>query len=162
MSIDENSIRYKFFLREIGFLTVGLLIGLFAFAFAYPSGMPWMHGRTMHAGEHREELIAHKESVFGELIDEGKYACCLEKPCTYCIEKTPKHGEGASCTCLEDVVIGVHPCGECIGEILEGHGNPYLAQYFARSIAEEVGEEYIDTMRKIVADKYELPVEEQL
>lgn len=57
---------------------------------------------------------------------------------------------------------GVHPCGECIGEILEGHGNPYLAEYFARAIAEKVGEQHIGTLREIISEKYGIAVEDQL
>ena len=34
---------------------------------------------------------------------------------------------------------GKHPCGECIGEIMEGKGNALIAEYFATAIAEEVG-----------------------
>lgn len=102
----------------------------------------------------RAKFISQKESILKELIAQEKYACCLEKPCTYCIEKTPKHGEGATCNCLEDVVTGKHPCGECIGEILEGHGNPYLAEYFAAAIAEEVGEQHLDTLNQIISEKY--------
>jgi hypothetical protein len=93
---------------------------------------------------------------------EHKYRCCLEKPCVYCIEKTPGHGEGAACECLKDIMEGVHPCGECIGEILEGHGNPLIAEYFAQSIAEEVGEEHLDTLKEIVEEKYGIPVDEQI
>ena len=102
----------------------------------------------------REEFLSHKNHMTNTMLNEGNYACCLEKPCTYCIEKTPKHGEGATCTCLEDVVTGVHPCGECIGEILEGHGNKFLAEYFPEAIAEEVGEQHIETLEQIIAEKY--------
>ena len=76
--------------------------------------------------EKREEFVQEKNTIISELITQGNYTCCLDKPCTYCIEKTPGHGEGATCNCLADVVEGRHPCGECIGEILEGHGNKYL------------------------------------
>jgi hypothetical protein len=110
--------------------------------------------------DHRNSFIAQKERIIGELMPHGDYRCCLEKPCTYCIEKTPGHGEGATCNCLEDVVTGVHPCGECIGEILEGHGNPYLAEYFANAIAEKTGEE--DAIKRIIEEKYGIPVEKQV
>ena len=96
-----------------------------------------------------------------ELLDDREYKCCLEKPCTYCIEKTPGHGEGASCNCLKDVVEGVHPCGECIGEILEGHGNPNLAKYFANAIAEKVGDGHMQTLKKIIEEKYDVALDEQ-
>ncbi|GBE17041.1 hypothetical protein BMS3Abin15_00875 [bacterium BMS3Abin15] len=112
--------------------------------------------------EKRTEFIEEKNAIIGEQLAHGDYACCLEKPCTYCIEKTPKHGDGAKCSCLEDVVNGVHPCGECIGEIMEGHGNRFLSKFFARSIAEEVGTQYTDTLKKIMEEKYGIPITEQL
>lgn len=118
-----------------------------------------VHLESAHSvDEHKSEFIAHKQMIVGELMAKGKYRCCLEKPCTYCIEKTPKHGEGAECSCLEDIVNGRHPCGECIGEILEGHGNPYLVDYFAPAIAEEVGEEHLETLNSIINEKYGLEV----
>ena len=107
---------------------------------------------TMSMEEKRQEFISMKASIQGEMLQQGKYRCCLEKPCTYCIEKTPGHGEGAECSCLEDVVNGVHPCGECIGEILEGHGNPYLKEYFAEAIAEKTGE--LEAIQRIIDEKY--------
>jgi len=104
--------------------------------------------------EKRAEFVGEKEVIIGELITKGDYTCCLKKPCTYCIEKTPGHGEGATCNCLKDIVEGRHPCGECMGEILEGHGNPYLPKYFAPAIAEEVGAEHLETLNKIIQQKY--------
>ncbi|MFQ5531866.1 MAG: hypothetical protein ACE5ES_04585 [Candidatus Nanoarchaeia archaeon] len=119
---------------------------------------PITHNMAMD--EKRNEFISLKQEIRGEMLSNGKYRCCLEKPCVYCIEKTPGHGEGAECSCLEDVVNGVHPCGECIGEILEGHGNPYLAEYFAKAIAEKTGEE--EAIKKIIEEKYGISVEEQV
>lgn len=145
----------KMFWLAIGlFIASGVLIQFFV-----PS--PVMDHDMKDMDMMRENHISLKNSIIGELITQGKYKCCLEKPCAYCIEKTPGHGEGATCNCLEDIVNGRHPCGECIGEILEGHGNPYLAEYFARAIAEEVGEEHLPTLKKIIAEKYDVPVKEQ-
>jgi len=105
--------------------------------------------------EHRRgEFISLKENIQDDMRHEENYQCCLEKPCMYCIEKTPGHGEGAECQCLDDIVNGRHPCGECIGEILEGHGNPHLTEYFAVAIAEEVGEEHLPTLQMIIKEKY--------
>jgi hypothetical protein len=115
----------------------------------------------MDIDEKRDRFITLKEDIQDEMKNNHQYRCCLEKPCTYCIEKTPGHGEGAVCDCLSDVVNGVHPCGECIGEILEGHGNSYLAEYFAAAIAEKVGEEHIRTLKQIISEKYEISAEEQ-
>ena len=112
--------------------------------------------------EQREHFVEMKGSMIGEMIHDGDYMCCLETPCTYCIEKTPGHGEGATCTCLDDVVNGRHPCGECIGEIMEGHGNKFLSQYFARAIAEEMGGQYHEIFKHMMFDKYQISIEDQL
>ncbi len=139
------------------FLTVILVLAISGTAFGYYNS--GHHGNMDHQRDH---FVSHKDTIIHEQIQEGDYACCLVKPCTYCIEKTPGHGEGAACHCLDDVVNGRHPCGECIGEILEGHGNPFLAEYFAKSIAEEVGEQYYTPLTGIIEDKYGKPAEEQL
>ena len=121
-------------------LVLALIITLF------PSMMP------MSMDQRRSDFILTKNSIQGDMLQRGQYKCCLEKPCTYCIEKTPGHGEGAECNCLADLINGVHPCGECIGEILEGHGNPYLKEYFAIAIAEKTGE--LDAIQRIIDEKY--------
>lgn len=118
--------------------------------------VPVRHEMPNSAQEHRDEFIAHKQMIVGELMAKGKYKCCLEKPCTYCIENS-EHGV-AECDCLEDIVTGKPPCGECIGEILEGNGNPYLAEYFAKAIAKGVGESHLEELQKIIAEKYGLEV----
>jgi hypothetical protein len=123
--------------------------------------LPSLNHSTMNTEEKREHFISLKNNMQLELLDDREYKCCLEKPCTYCIEKTPGHGEGASCNCLKDVVEGVHPCGECIGEILEGHGNPNLAKYFANAIAEKVGDRHLQTLKEIIEEKYDVTLEEQ-
>jgi len=56
----------------------------------------------------------------------------------------------------------VHPCGECIGEILEGHGNPYLAEYFAAAIAEEVGEQHLEILKQIISEEYDISIEDHV
>ena len=116
----------------------------------------------MSMNDQREHFIESKTKIQQKLLAEGKYRCCLEKPCIYCIEKSPGHGEGAECSCLEDIANGVHPCGECIGEILEGHGNKYLSKYFATAIAEKVGMEHLSTLKQIIFEKYGKAVEEQV
>jgi len=131
------------------FVLIGLIIGVFA-PILFPHNMESM----------RDKFIDLKEDIRYDQMMNGKYKCCLEKPCTYCIEKTPGHGEGASCNCLADIMNGRHPCGECIGEILEGHGNPLLSEYFATAIANETG--HIDAIKEIISEKYDLPVEDQL
>ncbi len=117
--------------------------------------------RKLSMEEQRQTWIDASNFIRGTLAMKGMYNCCLESPCFYCIYKTPKHGEGASCQCRDDILNGVHPCGECIGEILEGHGLSDLAPYFAKAIAEEVGEEHLAELQKIIEEKYGVPVEEQ-
>ncbi|MCR4335148.1 MAG: hypothetical protein NUV57_01275 [archaeon] len=137
---------------------MGIFIGsLFTMAFMQDHNM-----EDMNTDAKRTEFIELKESIQGDLMPNTKYRCCLEKACTYCIEKTPGHGEDAVCDCLADILNGVHPCGECIGEILEGHGNPLLAEYFARAIAEKVGEAHKETLKQIIFEKYEFPLKDQL
>ncbi len=123
--------------------------------------LPSLNHVTMNMEEKRDHFISLKNNIQLEQVDEREYKCCLEKPCTYCIEKTPGHGEGAICNCLKDIVEGVNPCGECIGEILEGHGNPNLAKYFANAIAEKVGKEHIQTLKEIIEEKYDVSADEQ-
>ena len=69
-------------------------------------------GNMEDMDEMRESFISLKDDIQIKLLPQGMYRCCLEKPCTYCIEKTPGHGEGAVCNCLEEVVTGIHPCGD--------------------------------------------------
>ncbi len=137
----------------------GILVGYY---FIPRPAMNNAHFTHLQMDEMREEFLSEKEHMTGEMMAHGDYRCCLEKPCVYCIEKTPGHGEGATCSCLEDVVNGKHPCGECIGEILEGHGNRFLVKYFASAIAEEVGEQHLETIKKIISEKYQIASEEQL
>lgn len=102
----------------------------------------------------RDAWIEVANSIRGTLAMEGKYDCCLEKPCWYCIQKTPGHGEGAECTCRQDILNGLHPCGECIGEILEGHGLAELKPYYAKAIAHKVGIGHESHLQEIIDDMY--------
>jgi hypothetical protein len=133
--------------KQIYWLVIGVLVVVLLISF-----IPVTNNHYMSMDEKRESFISLKNDMIGEMISQGSYRCCLEKPCVYCIEKTPGHGEGATCDCLNDVVNGKHPCGECIGEILEGHGNPYLKEYFAEAIAEETGQ--IEAIEMIIEEKY--------
>ncbi len=151
----------KELLKIISVFCLGLIIGGF-------SSVTLFFVFNNHESEHfnvsekRKEFIELKESIKHSMRSQEKYKCCLEKACAYCIEKTPKHGVGAECSCMEDVLEGKHPCGECIGEILEGHGNKMLAKYFASAIAEEVGVQHKGFLKQIVFEKYGVPVEEQV
>jgi len=169
----------KIRMMQIILLITGILMGTYGWMVMHNIDMQ-NHDMNMDSIDHSEmsweEHMAYMKSMamedkvnlFSQLnreikgtnLADGKYKCCLDKPCTYCIEKTPGHGEGSTCLCLEDVINGVHPCGECIGEILEGHGNQYLAEYFAKAIAEKTGE--YDAIAKIIEAKYGIPVAEQV
>ncbi|MFW0861978.1 MAG: hypothetical protein ACKKL6_00100 [Candidatus Komeilibacteria bacterium] len=146
------------------------VLGLSMFHFSPSYHMGMMHGGYSDEHDHHSMMsmedsrlayIEHGDAISDELRDEGNYECCLLNPCTYCIEKTPGHGEGASCHCLDDIMNGEHPCGECMGEILEGHGNKHAAMYFASAIADELGVEYLDMLKEIIAKKYNISVDEQ-
>jgi hypothetical protein len=110
----------------------------------------------------REVFINQKDKLISSMIESGDYSCCLENPCVSCIENDKRHGEAATCSCLEDVVNGVHPCGECVGGILGGRGNRFLAKYFAKAIAEEVGENQLESLKEIISDKYGIATEKQI
>ena len=109
----------------------------------------------------RGEIISQKQAIIGELIAKDNYSCCLEKPCSYCLFEDSSE-EGAACDCLDEVVNGEHPCGECIGEILEGKGNKFLAKYFAGALADEIGVSHLETLRQIISEKYGIGIKEQL
>ncbi len=152
--------------KLITFVIIGLVIFLIGTYLSIdrvssPSHLSEVTITMENMDEHRTDLLSHRDRMVEEMREDGNYRCCLRKACSYCIEKTPGHGVGATCDCLADIVEGKHPCGECIGEILEGHGNKYLAEYFAVAIAEEVGEKYTDTLREIIFDKYGVNVENQ-
>lgn len=104
--------------------------------------------------EKYEELVANKNKVIKDLMAQGDYACCLKKPCSSCTTLDPWHGEGSKCTCLDDVVNGKYPCGECAGGILAGRGNKFLVDYFPQSLADKLGEEYLEMLKKIISEKY--------
>ena len=110
--------------------------------------------KNQEISEQRESWMAIADNIRGELAMNGKYDCCLEEPCWYCIQKTPGHGEGAECTCRQDILNGEHPCGECIGEILEGHGLVELKPYYAKAIAHKVGSQHEGHLQAIIDDMY--------
>jgi hypothetical protein len=140
----------------------GILVGYFINSLASPT-VPATD--TSFSGKSVEDKrliwLNLSDNIRGEMANKGKFSCCLEHPCFYCIYKTPKHGEGAACECAKEVLAGKHPCGECIGEIMEGHGDPVLAPYFAAAIAEEVGSQHKDELKKIISEKYNISLEAQ-
>ncbi len=111
-------------------------------------------------GQH-EVFTAMRDHLHHEMIPDGDYRCCLAKACTSCAALDPWHGEGASCSCLEDVVNGRPPCGECVGGIMMGRGNPLLAKYFASSIAGKLGAGHAEALKRIIEEQYGTPVADQ-
>jgi len=109
--------------------------------------------------EMRTQFIALKQALISKIKDEGRYRCCLKKVCARCL--LHYHRDKVVCPCADDVMAGRAPCGECIGEILEGKGEPAYASHFAKAIAAEVGSKHLDTLRKIISDKYKISVEQQ-
>ncbi|MFV1917016.1 MAG: hypothetical protein ACC618_00800 [Patescibacteria group bacterium] len=99
--------------------------------------------------EQRGDWVALADNIRGELAKEGEYNCCIEEPCTYCL-----YDEG-ECQCRQDILDGEHPCGECIGEILEGKGLVELKPYFAKAIAHKVGSQHEGHLQEIIDDMYQ-------
>ncbi len=112
--------------------------------------------------ETNKELAEKVEIGIYALIADGRYKCCLETPCTYCFTDREHHDNKLVCDCLTDIMNGKAPCGECIGEILEGEGEKLIAEYFATSIAEEMGYEYLDMIQQIIEEKYNIPMSQQI
>jgi len=129
----------------------GIIVSLFIVAIL-PGSQSAANTNGMNVDEKRESFISLKAEIQKDMLYNRKYKCCLEKPCNTCISLTPWHGEGAECDCLEDLVNGEAPCGECVGGILAGRGNPYLKEYFVAAIAEETGE--VEAIRRIIDEKY--------
>ncbi len=130
---------------------VFVMIGIILFSFSF-----YLHNFKDNAENKIEKIISLKDNVKQDLINNGKYKCCLEKPCDYCLIN---HKE---CDCLEEIVTGKHPCGECIGEILEGHGNRFLTKYFSKALSEKIGENHHEHLKEIISEKYSVSIESQL
>lgn len=138
-------------------LSLVLIAGMTLGNFIKPAAAPEDHLamiKNRSIAEQREDWMALSDNIRGKLAMEGKYDCCLDDPCWYCVQKTPGHGEGAECTCRQDILDGVHPCGECIGEILEGHGLVELKPYYAKAIAHKVGSQHEGHLQEIIDDMY--------
>ena len=88
----------------------------------------------------RAAISDHQRSEIHKLTKEGKYRCCLNTPCTYCFVNSSIKNDNMICDCLDEVVSGEVPCGECVGEILEGNGNKYLTEYFPEIISKVIYE----------------------
>lgn len=134
-------------------LIAGMSIGYFVKPSA-PSEDHLAMITKQNVASQREAWISLADNIRGQMAREGMYNCCLVKPCWYCIYKDPKHGEGAACDCRNDILNGEHPCGECIGEILEGHGLAELKPYYAKAIAHKVGAQHEGHLQEIIDDMY--------
>lgn len=139
-------------------LAAGLLIGAFTHSITTTPVTPTAEKTfaEKNIDEQKAEVISEITVMKTKLKDEGKYACCLDESCNECLL------DEGECDCAKRVAGGEHPCGECIGEILEGHGDPNLSKYFAKAIAHKVGEQHLEHLKAIIADMYGITVEEQV
>ncbi len=142
------------------FLIGGIMVINNTALFATTSGMK--HSSVKYSKEYNKEIISEKNESIKNLLTEGRYKCCLTKPCSYCFSDPDHQDKELVCDCIKDIMEGKHPCGECIGEILEGNGNPLISEYFATAIAEKVGENHLVVLKQIIADKYDMPIDKQL
>jgi len=150
--------------RNIIFSAVAtlLVIGTVGGTVLFMSDSGMRHNAKKDSAEYNKEILAEQNRGIKNLLAEGRYKCCLIKPCSYCFSDPDHQNEELVCDCLEDLMNGKHPCGECIGEILEGNGNPLISEYFATSIAEKIGENHLLALKRIIAEKYDMPVDQQL
>lgn len=111
--------------------------------------------------EDQHKFITEVAKILKSMAD--RYSCCIKEPCTYCLIKHPEHGKGTSCQCVDDVVSGRHPCGACMGEILEGEGINALGKYFAVALTDATGnKEHLPYFKQIIADIYGIPPDQQV
>lgn len=120
------------------------------------------HDVEMYSTQYNKEVGTEVEEGVLKLIADGRYKCCLENSCIYCFADIEHQDRALVCDCLVDIMNGEGPCGECVGEIMEGEGNPLIAEYFATSIAQEVGVKYLNMLQEIMEEKYGIPVSKQL
>ncbi len=137
-------------------------LALFVFLLVVAGGILFVGWYNDNQSNNDRDLAIKQKQAIAKLVAAGRYRCCLNEPCSYCFADEEHHEKEAVCDCLDRIAVGKHPCGECIGEILEGEGNPLIAEYFAVAIAEEIGQEYLGTLKKMIADKYNLSEEKQL
>ena len=146
----------------LGFVVI-LMLGviLLGATFIMPNSR-MSHSAKQFSSESNKEVGMEVGEGIKNLIATGRYKCCLTNPCSYCFTDKEHQDRELVCDCLVDIMNGKAPCGECVGEILEGRGNPLIAEYFATAIAEEIGAKYLSTIQDIITDKYGIPATEQL
>ncbi len=69
------------------------------------------------AGVTLEKVKADIQELKMRLTPEGKYACCIDESCNYCLLH---EGE---CECAKDLQKAEHVCVECYAGWQEGKGN---------------------------------------
>lgn len=106
--------RVRYVVRLV--ITIGVILGVISFL------TPKAKADPLNVEEKREEWMEKADVIRSSVM----YACCMNDPCWYCIKKDPKHGLGASCQCRMELMMGGEICGECLGEWIEGHGNPFF------------------------------------
>ncbi len=121
-NLDLRSLDLKSFIG--GFLVALLVFG--AFFLAKPQQEVSVVSTTSY--------LEIRDALKAKLMEEGKYRCCIKEPCSYCLEE-------GGCDCIDKIMEGRAPCGECIGEILEGNANPYLSDEQISRALSEVKEE---------------------
>lgn len=130
--MNSNRLRYIFYLL----IAIGVILVVDSFLPAKAAvSLKDVEGK-------RVEWIEKADIIRNSVV----YACCMNNPCWYCIKKTPKHGSGATCHCRMELMMGKEICGECLGEWIEGHGNPFFWNAFR--------EVYPD-LAKLISKKYE-------
>lgn len=148
------------------FFGVVIILSIIAVATIFLVGMKngadLGHDSQKFSIEYNKEVVREKDEAIKNLLAEGRYKCCMKEPCFRCFSKSGNLEKELVCDCLVDVMNGKHPCGECIGEILEGEGNPLIAEYFATAITEKFGEQHLETVKQIIAEKYDMLVDKQI
>ncbi len=145
-----------------GSVIVLLLSAIVLLTLPFMPNITMEHGAEMHSTEYNKEIVAEEHEGIRHLLAEGRYKCCMKEPCFRCFSKSANHDKDLVCDCLVDVYNGKHPCGECIGEILEGEGNPLMAEYFATAIAEKFGVQHLVTLKQIITEKYDMSINRQI
>lgn len=111
---------------------------------------------------YNKEIVNRKDKEIYDLLDKWRYKCCMEKPCFRCFSKPWHQDEEMVCDCLIDVMNGKAPCGECLGEILEWAGNSLISEYFATAIANKLWKQHLETLKQIIFEQYNIPVDKQI
>ncbi len=149
-------------LKVFSFGVIVLLVGLLLFESMNSNNLKVQNPQKELKHENNIAIIDEQKSSISTLLEDGRYRCCMKEPCSRCFAKKENHAKEGVCDCLDDIMEGKHPCGECLGEILEGEGNPLIAKYFATSIAEKLGEEHLGSIRQIISEQYGISESEQL